>query len=57
MAEEEQSQERTEQPSAKRLKEAREKGQVARSKDFNTTVVLLFTGVGFLLFGHYLSNI
>ncbi len=55
MAEEEQGQEKTEQPSAKRLKESREKGQVARSKDFNATVILLFTGVGFLVFGKQLS--
>lgn len=56
MAEEEQAQEKTEQPSAKRLKESREKGQVARSKDFNATVILLFTGVGFLIFGRHLSD-
>lgn len=56
MSGEEQSQERTEQPSAKRLKEAREKGQIARSKDFNTTVILMFTGVGFLIFGGQLSQ-
>ncbi|WP_199741655.1 flagellar biosynthesis protein FlhB [Legionella sp. km535] len=56
MAEEEQAQEKTEEPSAKRLKESREKGQVARSKDFNATVILLFTGVGFLVFGKQLSN-
>lgn len=56
MAEEEQAQEKTEQPSAKRLKESREKGQVARSKDFNATVILLFTGVGFLIFGKHLAN-
>lgn len=56
MAEEEQSQEKTEQPSPKRLKEAREKGQIARSKDFNATVILLVSGGGFLFFGHYLSE-
>jgi flagellar biosynthesis protein FlhB len=56
MAEDEQSQEKTEEPSAKRLKESREKGQVARSKDFNATVILLFTGVGFLVFGKHLSE-
>jgi flagellar biosynthetic protein FlhB len=55
MSEEEQAQEKTEEPSAKRLKESREKGQVARSKDFNATVILLFTGVGFLVFGKNLS--
>ena len=55
MSEEEQAQEKTEQPSAKRLKESRDKGQVARSKDFNATVILLFTGVGFLFFGKQLA--
>lgn len=55
MAEEDQAQEKTEQPSPKRLKEAREKGQIARSKDFNATVILLFSGAGFLVFGHYLA--
>lgn len=53
---EEQAQEKTEQPSPKRLKEAREKGQVARSKDFNATLILLFSGAGFLLFGRYLAE-
>jgi flagellar biosynthetic protein FlhB len=48
--------EKTEQPSAKRLKEAREKGQVARSKDFNTTVALVFTAIGFLMFGKQFTN-
>lgn len=48
---EEQSQEKTEQPSAKRLKELRDQGQVVRSKDFNATLILLLTGLGFLLFG------
>jgi flagellar biosynthetic protein FlhB len=56
MSENESSEEKTEQPSTKRLKEAREKGQVARSKDFNTTVALLCTAVGFLIFGKQLSN-
>lgn len=56
MSDDDQSQEKTEQPSAKRLKESREKGQVARSKDFNATVILLFTGVGFLFFGGQLSS-
>lgn len=55
MAEEEQAQEKTEEPSAKRLKESREKGQVARSKDFNATVILLSTAVGFLVYGKQIS--
>lgn len=56
MSEEEQAQEKTEEPSAKRLKESRAKGQVARSKDFNATVILIFTGLGFLAFGNYIST-
>ncbi|HRD70870.1 MAG TPA: flagellar biosynthesis protein FlhB [Legionella sp.] len=56
MSEEDQAQEKTEEPSAKRLKESRDKGQVARSKDFNATVILLFSGVGFLMFGKKLST-
>lgn len=55
MAEEDQAQEKTEQPSLKRLKEAREKGQIARSKDLNATLILLFSGAAILFFGHYLS--
>lgn len=56
MSENDSAEEKTEQPSPKRLKEAREKGQVARSKDFNTTVSLLLTAVGFLTFGKHLSD-
>ncbi|STX48045.1 flagellar biosynthetic protein FlhB [Legionella hackeliae] len=56
MADEEQSQEKTEQPSPKRIKEAREKGQVARSKDFNATLLLLFSGGGIFIFGHYVAE-
>lgn len=48
MAENETSQEKTEQPTPKRLREAREKGQVANSRDLNTTLVLL-GGAGALL--------
>lgn len=56
MAEEEQSQEKTEEPSLKRLKEAREKGQVARSKDFNATLILLCSGAGFFIYGQHLTE-
>jgi flagellar biosynthesis protein FlhB len=48
MAENENSQEKSEQPTPKRLREAREKGQVANSRDLNTTLVLL-GGSGALL--------
>lgn len=56
MAEEDQAQEKTEEPSSKRLKESKDKGQVARSKDFNATVILLFTAMGFSMFGQQLAK-
>ena len=48
MAENENGQEKTEQPTGKRLDDAREKGDVPRSRELNTTVILL-TGAGGLL--------
>jgi len=42
-------QERTEQATPKRLREAREKGQVARSREL-TTMAMLLAGAGALLF-------
>ena len=44
-------QERTEDPTPKRLREAREKGQVARSKEWNTVAVLLAAATSFVIFG------
>ncbi|MGQ9659013.1 MAG: flagellar biosynthesis protein FlhB [Thermochromatium sp.] len=49
MAENENGQERSEAPTAKRLREARERGQVARSRELNTFAILLMGGA-FLLF-------
>lgn len=48
---EDDGQERTEDPTPKRLKEAREKGQVARSKEWNTLALLLVSGSAFIAFG------
>lgn len=42
-------QERTEEPTQKRLQDAKEKGQVARSRELNTTVILM-VGASMLLF-------
>lgn len=58
MAENDDSQERTEQPTAKRIREAREKGQVPRSKELVMTVVML-VGATFLLFagGRYVERL
>ncbi|HQU15073.1 MAG: flagellar biosynthesis protein FlhB [Chromatiales bacterium 21-64-14] len=50
MAESEQ-QERTEQATGKRLQDAREKGQVPRSRDLNTTILLLTASLALLVLG------
>lgn len=48
---EEKAQERTEEPTPKRLREAREKGQVARSRELNTVMVLLAGAFGGVMMG------
>ncbi len=48
--------EKTEQPTPKRLKDAREKGQVARSRELTTMVVLLASAAAILLIGDNLIN-
>lgn len=48
---EETAQEKTEQPTAKRVKESRDKGQIARSRDLNTMTVLVVAAGGFYLLG------
>lgn len=53
MAEEDSSQEKTEEPTSRRLEKAREEGQVPRSKDLNTTLVLLTGALGLWAFGSY----
>ena len=54
MADNEQSQERTEQATSKRLKESRDKGEIARSKELNTMTVLLAGSAALILMGDYL---
>ena len=51
MAEAENGQERTEQASGKKKSEAKNKGQIARSKELSTVLVLLAGGGGFLFMG------
>jgi flagellar biosynthetic protein FlhB len=51
MADNDQSQEKTEQPSARKLQKAREKGDVARSRELNTTLILLIGGGALLVLG------
>ena len=48
MAEEESNQEKTEEPTARRLEKAREDGQVARSKELSTAMIMIISA-GFLI--------
>lgn len=50
------SQERTEEATPKRKEEARKKGTVARSKDFNTAMLLLAAAVSFAVFGEHMAS-
>ncbi|MDH5435319.1 MAG: flagellar biosynthesis protein FlhB [Gammaproteobacteria bacterium] len=49
-------QERSEEPTGKRLSDAREKGQVARSRELTTTFILLAGGGGMMMMGGYLID-
>ncbi|HDZ55829.1 MAG TPA: flagellar biosynthesis protein FlhB [Pseudomonas xinjiangensis] len=51
MAESESGQEKTEDPTEKRLKESRDKGQIARSKELNTLAVVMVSAAGLLMVG------
>ncbi|MEB3735337.1 flagellar biosynthesis protein FlhB [Halopseudomonas pachastrellae] len=51
MAESDSGQERTEEPTGKRLQESRDKGQVARSRELNTLAVVMVAAVGLLTLG------
>ncbi len=51
MAEQDSAQEKTEEPSAKRLQEARDKGQVPRSQELNTVMVLLASAAAMFVVG------
>ncbi len=53
---EDSGQERTEEPTGKRLSDAKDKGQVARSRELNTFIVLVVGSIGILAFGHYVTE-
>ena len=53
---EESFQERTEQATPKRRQEAKEKGQVPRSRELSTMAVLLASGTAFVLLGPHISQ-
>src|SRR5579864_6509750 len=52
----ENEQERTEQPTAKRLEEARKKGQVPRSPELSAAAVLLIAGAGLQMLGKFMGG-
>ncbi|MBC3362566.1 flagellar biosynthesis protein FlhB [Pseudomonas sp. SWRI154] len=51
MAESESGQDKTEDPTEKRKKESRDKGEVARSKELNTLAIMLAGAGGLLIYG------
>jgi flagellar biosynthetic protein FlhB len=51
VAEEQTSQERTEQPTEKRKEDSKKKGQIARSRELNTMLSLLFGALGLVVLG------
>lgn len=55
MSENDQSQEKTEQPTSRKLEKAREDGQVPRSRELTTTAVLMGASLAFLWFGELLA--
>lgn len=56
MPENPEGQERTEEPTPKRLQEARDRGQVAKSLDVTSSLILLLGTLVLFLFGNYLST-
>lgn len=56
MAEEETGQEKSEEPTSKRVQDARDKGDIARSKELTTTVLLLAAAGGMMVFGGQIAG-
>ncbi|MNQ21657.1 Flagellar biosynthetic protein FlhB [compost metagenome] len=56
MAESESGADKSEEPTEKRLRESREKGQIARSRELNTLAIMLAGTGGLLAFGGSLGN-
>jgi len=52
--ESENGQEKTEQPTPKKLRDAKKKGQVARSKELNSMTIMVFGALGLLFMGAYM---
>ena len=56
MAESESGQDKTEDPTEKKKKDAREKGEIARSKELNTLAIMLAGSAALLIFGGALAQ-
>ncbi len=56
MAEQQSSQDKTEQPTERRKQDSRKKGQVPRSKELNTMLSLLIAAAGILALGDAMAN-
>ena len=56
MAESEGGQDKTEDPTEKRKKDSREKGEIARSKELNTLAIMIAGSVALLIFGGALAQ-
>ena len=56
MAEDERGQEKTEEATPKRLEKASDEGQIARSRELGTTLLLMTGGVSLLMFGTTLAE-
>ena len=56
MAESESGADKTEDPTEKRKKDSREKGEIARSKELNTLAIMLAGSIGLLIFGGALAE-
>lgn len=52
----ESGQERTEEPTAKRQADSKKKGQIARSRDFNTMAIVALAAAGLLIMGGRLTD-
>lgn len=53
---EETGQEKTEEPTPKRLRDAREKGDIPRSRELNSTALLMAAAAAMLMFGSYTAS-